>query len=428
MADLPEKQQPEAPLFERVVSILEQSRQNVVRSVNSNMVVAYWLIGREIVEAVQAGEQRADYGKQVLEDLSKNLNQLYGKGFSTTNLKYFRTFYQTYSNRLNEIRHLPGDEFTFLQKKSTIQQPTGVKSNEIPIRHLPGGELVPRWGPNSKIQQKLFPSGRELAEIDAEKQHPSGVESMPAFNPQLTWSHYRAIMRVKDENARDFYENEAVECGWSKSQLERQISTQYYQRLISTKGQEGLLPAKRDRLAGETQDAATILKSPYILEFLDLPDSPALHEKDLEQAIINNLQSFLLEMGKGFSFVARQKHIRFDDEDFYIDLVFYNFQLKCFVLIDLKIGKLTHKDVGQMDGYVRLYEERFKVVGDNPTIGLILCSDKSEAVAKYSVLNEGKQIFASKYLNFLPSEEELQRELMHERRLLEEHKDFSNDK
>ena len=156
-----------------------------------------------------------------------------------------------------------------------------------------------------------------------------------------------------------------------------------------------------------------------MLEFLDLPDSPALHEKDLETAIINNLQMFLLELGKGFSFVARQKHIRFDDDDYFIDLVFYNYFLKCFLLIDLKLGKLTHKDVGQMDGYVRLFEDQFKVPGDNPTIGLILCSDKSESVARYSVLNEGKQIFAAKYLSILPSEEELKRAIAKERQILE---------
>jgi predicted nuclease of restriction endonuclease-like (RecB) superfamily len=230
-------------------------------------------------------------------------------------------------------------------------------------------------------------------------------------------------MRVKKPEARDFYEQEAAECGWSKSQLERQIHTSYYERILSNKGKEGLLPAKHERLAGDALPPIHALKSPVILEFLDLPDSPALHEKDLEQAIIDNLQEFLLELGKGFSFVARQKHIRFDDDDFYLDLVFYNYILKCFLLIDLKIGKLTHRDVGQMDGYVRLFEDRFKVDGDNPTIGLILCSDKSETVARYSVLSENKQLFAAKYLDFLPTEEELQAEIKKERILLEEAKD-----
>lgn len=180
-----------------------------------------------------------------------------------------------------------------------------------------------------------------------------------------------------------------------------------------------MVATDRERLPGEPTPAEAILKTPYVLEFLGLPDSPKLHEDALEQAIIDNLQSFLLELGKGFSFVARQKHIRFDDDDFYIDLVFYNYILKCFLLIDLKIGKLTHRDVGQLDGYVRLFEDRFKVPGDNPTIGLILCSDKSEAVAKYSVLNEGRQIFASKYLQFLPSEHELTKEIERERKLIE---------
>jgi predicted nuclease of restriction endonuclease-like (RecB) superfamily len=368
-------------LFSRVVSILEQARGNVVRAVNSNMVTAYWLIGREIVLELQSGEERAEYGKQVLENLSNRLKEQYGNGFSVTNLKNFRQFYLSYPNRLDSIRHLAG------------------------------GEL---WQQN----EKRYPSGSESE--DAMILSPAGRESANGFSPQLAWSHYRALMRVQGEKARLFYEKEAIECGWSKTQLERQIQTSYYERILKNKGQKGLLPSNRERLSGEGLSSVHLLKSPYVLEFLDLQDSPYLHEQDLEQAIITNLQSFLLELGKGFSFVARQRHIRFDGDDFYIDLVFYNFMLKCFLLIDLKIGKLTHQDVGQMDGYVRLFEDRFKVPGDNPTIGLILCSDKGEAVARYSVLNEGKQIFASKYLNILPTEEELQQEIEHGRRLIEE--------
>lgn len=188
---------------------------------------------------------------------------------------------------------------------------------------------------------------------------------------------------------------------------------------MANRGKDGLVASDRERLQGEPTPAEAILKTPYVLEFLGLPDSPTLHENDLEQAIIDNLQSFLLELGKGFCFVARQKHIRIDDDDFYIDLVFYNYILKCFLLIDLKIGKLTHRDVGQIDGYVRTFEDQFKVAGDNPTIGLILCFDKSEAVAKYSILSEAKQVFASKYLQFLPTEEELKLELQRERKLIE---------
>jgi len=250
---------------------------------------------------------------------------------------------------------------------------------------------------------------------------PTGVELAQDFNPHLSWSHYRALMRVDKPEARLFYEKEAAECGWSKAQLERQIQTSYYERILHNKGEDGLLPVNHERLPGEKLSPIHLLKSPYILEFLDLPDNPSLHEKDLEKAIISNLQSFLLELGKGFSFVARQKHIRIDEDDFYIDLVFYNFILKCFLLIDLKIGKLTHQDVGQMDGYVRLFEDRLKVPGDNPTIGLILCSDKSEAVARYSILSDRKQIFASKYMEYLPTEEQLAIELERERKLIEAH-------
>ncbi len=341
-------------LFKRIVSILESARSNVVRSVNSNMVIAYWCIGREIVESIQDGDQRAQYGYKVLEELSGSLASKYGKGFSVANLKNFRQFHIIFKTRM--IRYLPGSE---------------------------SGELD------------------------------SG------FNPNLSWSHYRALMRVSNEDARNFYEKEAADCGWSKTQLERQIHSSYYERIIANRGKAALVDNNRERLPGEPIQPGHVLKSPYVLEFLGLPDTPSLHESDLEQAIIDNLQAFLLELGKGFSFVARQKHIRFEDDDFYIDLVFYNFILKCFLLIDLKIGKLSHQDVGQMDGYVRLFEDRFKVEGDNPTIGLILCSDKSEAVARYSILNEGKQIFASKYLNFLPSEEELKAEMEKERKLIE---------
>ncbi len=376
-----------SPLFNRVVAILEQARTNVVRSVNSNMVLAYWLIGREIVEEVQEGEKRAEYGKQVIEKLSKQLTNKVGKGFSVANLKRFRQFYQAFQERL-DIGSLAG---SFLPNELDPQR--GANLSTIP--HPAGGESV-----------NNLPS---------------------AFNPNLSWSHYRALMRVSNHDARDFYEKEAAECGWNKAQLERQIQSSYYERILDNQGENGLLPTNRERLAGDMVSPEQMLKSPYILEFLDLPDSPNLHESELEQAIINNLQSFLLELGKGFSFVARQKQIRFDDDEFYIDLVFYNFMLKCFLLIDLKIGKLSHRDVGQMDGYVRLFEDRFKVEGDNPTIGLILCSDKSESVAKYSVLQESKQIFASKYLKFLPSEEELKTEITKERKYIEATLEEAND-
>ncbi|MCA9434564.1 MAG: DUF1016 family protein [Candidatus Omnitrophica bacterium] len=368
----------DSPLFDRIVSILEQARGNVVRAVNTNMITAYWLIGREIVHEMQGGEERAEYGKQVVESLSNRLTERYGKGFSEQSLQNYRRFYLVYSDRI------------------PISSPTGRKSDSTEISS---------------------PSGRELARVGI--RYPSGDELEGGFSPVLSWSHYRALMRVDDPAARDFYEREAAECGWSKAQLERQIHSSYYQRILANRGETELAATERERLPGEPVNPGDVLKSPYVLEFLGLPDNPELHESAFEQAIIDNLQSFLLELGKGFSFVARQQHIRFDDEDFYVDLVFYNFILKCFLLIDLKIGGLTHRDVGQMDGYVRLYEDRFKVPGDNPTIGLILCSDKGEAVAKYSVLAEGRQIFASKYIQFLPSEEELRLEIEKERKLIE---------
>ncbi len=366
---------PPDALFGRVVAILEQARGNVVRAVNTNMVLAYWLIGREIVQELQGGEERAEYGKKTIESLSVNLTERYGKGFSAQTLWKFRLFYQVYSDRI------------------PILSPSGRESGDTGT---------------------ISPVGIELP-----KRSSAGDELPHGFSPHLTWSHYRALMRVENVAARDFYEREASECGWSKVQLERQIHSFYYDRIVGHRGEKGLLPDGRERLPGEVVQPSHLLKSPMVLEFLGLPDAHELHESKLEQAIIDNLQNFLLELGKGFSFVARQKHIRFGDDDFYIDLVFYNYVLKCFLLLDLKMGKLTHADVGQMDGYVRLYEDQFKIPGDNPTIGLLLCSDKSEAVAKYSILNESKQIFASKYLPNLPTEEQLRREIERERHLIE---------
>jgi predicted nuclease of restriction endonuclease-like (RecB) superfamily len=247
----------------------------------------------------------------------------------------------------------------------------------------------------------------------------SESEPLKGFHQNLSWSHYRALMRVDKPEAREFYEAEAAECGWNKRQLERQINSLFYERLLMSKDKKGMLLEVRKEKDNSLKPV-DVLKDPYILEFLDLPDTEKLYETDLESAIINNIQHFLLELGKGFSFVARQKRMRFENEDFYIDLVFYNYHLKCFLLIDLKIGKLTHQDVGQMDSYVRMFNDLFIANDDNPTIGLILCSEKNEAIAKYSVLNENKQLFASKYLTYLPSEEELQKELKRERSLIEE--------
>jgi predicted nuclease of restriction endonuclease-like (RecB) superfamily len=369
-------------LFNRVVSILEAARGRIARAVNTETVTAYWLIGREIVDALQGGDPRAPYGARVIEDLSRRLTERYGKGFSSTNLWYFRQFFLAYASRrpVGEIPH-----------------PTGGESTRRRIPHLSGGEFVGR--------KKSHARGSRL------------VASTGGFDPALSWSHYRALMRVEKPEARNFYEQEAVACRWTKAQLERQIETLHYQRLLMSRDKKRML--EEARKADAPLRPVDALKDPYVLEFLDLPDVPALHESKLEEAIIANLQSFLLELGKGFSFVTRQKRMRLEDEDFYVDLVFYNYLLKCFVLIDLKVGKLTHQDIGQMDTYVRMFEAHEKLPGDNPTIGLILCSTKNEAVAKYSVLQESRQLFAARYLTYLPTEEELQRELERERRLID---------
>ena len=238
-----------------------------------------------------------------------------------------------------------------------------------------------------------------------------------ALRPELTWTHYRLLIRVQNEQARLWYMNEAAEQTWSSRQLDRQISVLYYERLLNSTDTLSVRKEAENNLAQLAPQE--FIHDPYVLEFLNLKNYPALHETDIEKSLINNLQSFLLELGKGFCFVARQKLMRYEEEDFYVDLVFYHSILKCHVLIDLKLGKLTHQDVGQMDSYIRMFDDLYKHTDDNPTLGLILCSDKNEAVVKYSVLAEHRQIFASKYLLELPTPEVLQQEIMRERKQLE---------
>lgn len=235
---------------------------------------------------------------------------------------------------------------------------------------------------------------------------------------ELSWSHYRMLLRVKDEKARNWYMNEAADQTWSTRQLDRQISVLYYERLLSSQDKESVaLEAKKKMTELETKQ---FIHDPYVLEFLNLKDYPALHESTIEQALIDNLQHFLLELGTGFCFESRQKLMRYEDDDFYVDLVFYHSVLKCHVLIDLKLGKLTHGDVGQMDSYIRMFDAQYKRDDDNPTIGIILCSEKNEAVVKYSVLADAKQIFASKYELALPKPEELEKQIKMDRLLIEE--------
>jgi predicted nuclease of restriction endonuclease-like (RecB) superfamily len=230
-----------------------------------------------------------------------------------------------------------------------------------------------------------------------------------ALRDQLAWTHYRLLMKVENEQARHFYMDECVKSNWSTRQLERQINTLFYERLLSSRNKEAVA-AEIQQTAPPSQPR-DFIKNPLVLEFLDIKPSPELYEKDLETAIIKHLQAFLLEMGRGFSFVARQKRISFDGRDFYIDLVFYHYVLKCFVLIDLKMDDLTHQDLGQMQMYVNYYTRGMMNDGDNPPVGIILCADKSEAVVRYTLPEDNKQIFASKYLLYLPTEEELKKEL-----------------
>jgi predicted nuclease of restriction endonuclease-like (RecB) superfamily len=363
-------------LFDRVVSILEQARANVVRAVNNNMVIAYWLIGREIVQELQGGEERAEYGKQIIEQLSAQLKGKYGRGFSVTNLRYFRTFYTVYSDREPEIRQIGSGE-----------------SGEDGICHSQSGVL----------------DDMSLAVGKADE--------MRGFSPNLGWSHYQVLMGVENRNERLFYEIEAEKDGWEVKHLERQIHTFLFARLLKSRDKAGMMDLVREGQILKTP--ADAMRNPYILDFLGLPDADVLHESKIESAIIGNLQSFLLELGKGFAFVGRQKRLQFDQNFFYVDLVFYNCILKCYLLIDLKIGELTHQDIGQIDGYVRMFDELIVTEGDNPTIGLILCAKKNETIAKYSVLKDNAQLFASRYMLYLPTEEELKRELERERRAIE---------
>ncbi|MBF0408347.1 MAG: DUF1016 family protein [Candidatus Riflebacteria bacterium] len=373
-------------LFSRVISILEQARANVIKTVNSNMILAYWLIGREIVNELQNGEHRAEYGKQIIENLSKKLTEKYDRGFSTTNLWYFRQFYLVYADRSPLILHKHCGEFSDSEKLHKA-----CEESEIPPK--PSGII----------------DDMDLAINKASK--------IVGFSSLLSWSHYRTLTQVENKNERLFYEIEAEKQNWSVPDLERQIHSFLFARLLKSRDKEGLIALTRDGQVIET--TSDIIKDPYILDFLGLPESNKIHESKLEDAIIENIQSFLLELGKGFAFVARQKRISTEHSEFYIDLVFYNYYLKCFVLIDLKTGKLTHQDVGQMDMYVRMFDDLVRASDDNPTVGLILCSEKDRAIVKYSVLNENKQLFASKYMLYLPSEEELRRELEREKRIIE---------
>lgn len=260
-------------------------------------------------------------------------------------------------------------------------------------------------GVSSRLSAE-FGTGFSVRNLQLMKQFYLTYQNAHALRTHLSWTHYRTLLQVKDDSARQWYEREAESEHWSSRQLARQIQSSYYERLLLSEEKEGVV-AEAEKKVSEVEPV-DFIKDPYVLEFTGLSDKAPLRETDLEQALIDNLEDFLLEMGRGFAFVSRQKHLDLDGDHFFVDLVFYNFILKCFVLVDLKTGELTHQDVGQMDTYVRIYDDLMRKEGDNPTIGILLCSQKNEAIARYSLLNDGKQLFASKYQFTLPTEEELQ--------------------
>lgn len=326
--------------FSQIVNLLQSAKNNVIRTVNQTMVTTYFEIGRKIVEEEQKGKDRADYGKSLLQDLSKILTSEFGKGFSVTNIQQMRSFYLSY------------------QKQQTLSV-------------------------------KFEKANQQTLSVDF----------------KLSWSHYLKLIRIDDENERKFYEIEAAKNNWSVRELERQFDSALYTRLVLSRDKDKVKELSEKGLILEKPKDA--VKDPYILEFLGLPEHSSYSENQLEQEIIDKLEHFLLELGNGFTFVARQKRISFDEKHFWIDLVFYNRFLKCFVLIDLKIGELKHQDLGQMQMYVNYYDREVRLEDENKTIGIVLCKDKSESVVEYTLPENNEHIFASKYKTVLPTKDEL---------------------
>ena len=342
-----------AAIYARVRTILTEARAAVARTVNTEMVRAYWLIGREIVEGEQRGRARAGYGEELIEQLSARLQTEFGRGFAPTNLWYMRLFYTRYPRLLDaDIPHALREE-----------------SAEAGL------------GSDPDALEASGATGR--------------------LNPALSWTHYRLLTKVASPYARAFYEVETARHSWSSRELERQITSLLFERLARSRDKAGLMAlATRGQ---EVQTPADAIKDPVVLEFLGLPESPRLVESELEAALLANLQTFLLELGTGFAFVARQARLTLDGDHFYVDLVFYHAVLKCYVLIDLKVGKLSHADLGQMQLYVHYYDRERHTAGDGPTVGLILCTDKNDAVVRYTLGEDTRQIFASRYQFYLPS-------------------------
>lgn len=353
-------------LFQQVVALIKNAQQQVARTINSTMVYTYFEIGRMIVEEEQNGQERAAYGKQVLKGLSNELTKEFKKGFSVENLDRMRMFYRTYSNSSSLTRLLQ------IVNSSSVMT-------------------------NSENKKKYALIG----EFENQK-----TQTLISFF-KLTWTHYVFLMRIDDENERSFYEIESAKNNWSVRELKRQYDSALYTRLALSRDKEGVLKLSQEgQIIEKPKD---IIKDPYILEFLGLPELNQYSESELEQEIINKLEHFLLELGQGFAFVSRQQRISFDDKHFRIDLVFYNRVLRSFVLIDLKIGELKHQDLGQMQMYVNYYDREIRLEGENKTIGIVLCQNKSSLLVEYTLPEGNEQIFASKYKTILPSKEDFKR-------------------
>ncbi len=369
----------EEALYERVARIIETARADVSRTVNTAMVHAYWLIGREIVEVEQEGSERAGYGEQVVKRLAVRLSKRFGKGFSYPSVKRMKQFYVTF----------------------------------------PGGSAIPdKLGAYRKGSALLSPSPALLPPEKGSAPLSQLAEAGPVlFPPLLSWTHYLILMRVEKPQARAFYEIEAARETWSTRELERQVASLLYERVAKSRDKDGVLALAREgQHVAEPRD---VLKDPMVLEFLELEERAHWLERDLEQAIIDRLESFLLELGKGFCFVARQKRITLEGDHYYVDLVFYNRLLRCFVLIDLKLGKLAHQDLGQMQMYVNFFDRHQREEWEAPTVGIVLCSEKNDAMVRITLPEDNQQIHATRYQLYLPTEEQLREEVIVERGRIE---------
>ena len=353
-------------------SIVSKARSKAFAAVNYSLVERNWRIGQRIVEQEQNGASRAEYGKHVIEVASAALTEEFGKGFSYTNIANYKRFYLTFNNL--QILQTVSEEF------------------------------------NNPIQQTLPAKSSAPHKEDKAESAQSELRLLP-------WSHYERLIRVEDKQAREWYAKEAFNEGWSYRTLNRNINTLYYERLLMSKKKQPVIDEMKEKTKNFQQDKLEYIKSPVVLEFLGLPEDTSLAESKLETAIINNLEKFLMEMGKGYALVARQQHIRTEENDYYIDLVFYNYLIKSFILVDLKVNRITYQDVGQMDMYLQMYDKMKKGPDDNPTIGIILCTETDSDVARYSTLAKNDQMFAAKYKLYLPDKEDLRREIERQKEL-----------